>query len=408
MASVKRVLGGSGRCCRSSSPARSVCATRSDAAELGAEDVRRGRRPDAGTIVGSGRGDRRRHVDDPSDGSAVVHRVGRSLRAHVRRTRRGRRVLRPGRLARRSHAPSSGADRGPGGAIARAPRRARGAHLRQWLGPGRRRTGWRTVAIVLRQPCRAGSADATPRRTAALARRRPRPEHGTGARPPDAPRPPAPRGTRRQRGTAGAPAARAAGGGVRSGSDVRVERLPGQQRARSDAVDLGHPPAAVVAPRRTGRARRRRARPVARLVRVQPPGDARGRPGLRDRARPAGRSGGVAAGGRAGGAVETPAAPGAVRRARHDRPAARVAAGRTVPRAEGAAVHRGRTDRPHRRAGGCGRTVAPLGRAVDPVAATRPPHHRTVVRLRRTPLVHTRVERPHRRRSSSRTEQPQA
>ena len=77
----------------------------------------------------------------------------------------------------------------------------------------------------------------------------------------------------------------------RPGSDVRVERLPGEQRARSDAIDLGRSPTAVVAPRRTGRDVGRRARPLARLVRVQPPVDTRGRPGLRDRARPAGRSG---------------------------------------------------------------------------------------------------------------------
>ena len=122
--------------------------------------------------------------------------------------------------------------------------------------PGRRRARRRTMALVLRQPGRAGPPDAPRRRPAPLARRRPRPEHGTPQRPPDAPRPAAARGTRRQHRAARAPAARPAIGGVRPGPDVRVERLPGQQRARADAVDLGRSPAAVVAPRRPGRDRR--------------------------------------------------------------------------------------------------------------------------------------------------------
>ena len=259
MASVKRVLGAAGAAAIVPFVAAGVAAgvigvrdTFARGERPAPRHLRGGRCADAGTVVGTGRGGHPRHVDDPADGAAVVHRVRRSLRTLVRRTRRGRRVLRPGRLAGRSHAPASGAHRGARRCDRRAARRARGVHVRQRLGPGRRRTRRRAMAFVLRQPRRAGAPDATPRRTSALARRRPRPEHGTGARPPDAPRPATPRGTRRQRRTARAPAARSAVGGLRTGSDVRVERLPGQQRARSDAVDLGHPPVAVVAPRRTG------------------------------------------------------------------------------------------------------------------------------------------------------------
>ena len=132
MASVKRVLTAAGAAAIAPFVAAgAIGVPRHDARrERQAPRHRRGGRcPDARTVARSGRGDRRRHTDDPPDGPAVVHRVGRSLRASVGRTRRRRPVLRHRRVAGRPHAATPGthggarrSDRSPRAAGSRSSR----------------------------------------------------------------------------------------------------------------------------------------------------------------------------------------------------------------------------------------------------------------------------------------------
>ena len=404
MTSVKRVLGAAG-----AAAIVPVIAAGAAAGAVGVRDTlrarerpspghRRGRRcPDAGTVARSGRSDRRRHAADPADGPAVVDRVGRSLRAASAELDEAVRFYdSAGWLddhTLRHPAPHDV----PDGAI--APLRGGLEEFTFDSGwdpvdgePGAER--WRSFSANRRVPVRLlrhpggprpwlvavhGQSMGRVRDHRMLRVRRLHEELGVNVALPVLP-------------LHGPRAEGFAPDRMFVSNVYPVNNVLGLTQSMWDLRRL-----LLVAPRRPGRAGGRRPRPVARLVRVQPPVDARGRPGLRDRARPPGRPGSLAAGGRAGGAVETPPAPGALRRAGHDRPPARLAARRPVPRAEGTAIHRGRPDRPDRLAGRCGRAVAALGRAVDPLATARPPHHRSVVGVRRTPLVHPRVERARRR-----------
>ena len=272
--------------------------------------LRGGRRADAGTIVRTGRGDRPRHVHHPADGAAR-RRSGRPSTTHARptnSTRPSRSTTTPAgsTIPLRHPAPTEVPER----LIGR--RCAAGSSCCASTAVGSRSTASPAANAGAPSPptprCPCGSC---------AIRARPRPwlvaVHGQGMGRPSDDRMlrvrAAPRGARRQRRAAGASAARAAGGRVRPRPAVRLQRLPRQQRARADAVGLGPAPAAALAPRRPGSDRRRRARALARVLRVQPAVDRRGRPRLRGRGRPTSDLAGVAAGGGTRGPVEAPAPP---------------------------------------------------------------------------------------------------